>query len=849
MESNIEETICSICANSFSREGKQEKSKEKCSREDCEALCVMNSDLCQIHNRVRYPIMCLACNKSCCRMCYTTYFLTEEDDITRCVHCKKLFDIEFLLGEDSNYKQRFPKSFIWGELKEHREKVLLDKIMAKMPSYQRAASAIHKIEDLLLQSKEIDSKIATLKFQQIQIHREIVNQKNIVNNTETKGSKPVSYVTRGKCPSETCNGFIEDKWECGMCHIKICSHCMMIKTEEPKHVCNEDDVKSTELIRESTKPCPSCRTRIYRIEGCFAENTEILMYDTTLKMSQNIAIGDVLIGDDGEKRTVLELVSGTDKMYEITQNNGETYIVNSKHTLVLSDVSDRIHEITVDDYLKLGDTKKSLLYGIKSSNGINYHEQHVEMDPYLLGLWLGDGTHTHPVIASNDNEIQTYILNWCKNNDCEMTHEEGVKFLIRRKGNSNGKDTLKNPIGYSSCEDCKGCKKKEQKICDYKNEEILVKREKRSQSNPFLEQLRKYDLIGNKHIPKEYLMNSRKVRLALLAGLIDTDGCSSNNGKRIVIIQTKKDLSEQIISLARSLGFVVNFTIRERKNESIFGLENKDYQNQYAINISGENLSEIPTLLPRKKCENSNSNKNLFKSSIKIKFIGENKYYGWKIDGNNRFLAKDHTILRNCSQMFCTNCHILFCWNSGLELKKTQYVHNPHYTEFLQKNALVENNGCDRMLNQYSFNELQISREQARKYLNLYRKANHILDSVRNYVDPIEEKIRDVSIKYINRTITKSDLATFVQKYHKASKKNELANMRRTTFGNMILEILTKLVIDAKGKTSQRCEQIVVEIDRMLAELEELTEDSMINIGKMFNSGTPEIVTTTFFEY
>ncbi len=469
MESNIE-TICSICTNSFSQEGKQEKSKEKCSREDCEALCVKNSDLCQIHNRVRYPIMCLACNKSCCRLCYTTYFLTEEDDITRCVHCKKTFDIEFLLGEDPNYKQRFPKSFIWGELKEHREKVLLDKIMAKMPSYQRAASAIRKIEEINLQSREIDNQILLLKTKQRELDIKVQDQRFIINNTEAKGSKPVSYVTRGKCPSETCNGFIEDKWECGMCHLKICSHCMLIKLDEPfKHVCNEDDVKSTELIRESTKPCPSCRTRIYRIEGC--------------------------------------------------------------------------------------------------------------------------------------------------------------------------------------------------------------------------------------------------------------------------------------------------------------------------------------------------------------------------------------------AQMFCTNCHVLFCWNSGQELKKTQYVHNPHYTEFLLKNNLVDNgNGCDRRLTQNSFNGLQVSRDLIKKYSNLYRKANHILDAVRIYVDPIEEKIRDMSIKYINSTITKSDLATFVQKYHKASKKNELANMRRTTYGNMILEILTKLVIDAKGKNADQCKPITTEIERMLAELEELTEDSMINIGKMFNSGTPEM-TTNFHEY
>jgi hypothetical protein len=34
------------------------------------------------------------------------------------------------------------------------------------------------------------------------------------------------------------------------------------------HVCNPDDVSSARLIREETKPCPTCTTRIYKIDGC-----------------------------------------------------------------------------------------------------------------------------------------------------------------------------------------------------------------------------------------------------------------------------------------------------------------------------------------------------------------------------------------------------------------------------------------------------------------------------------------------------------------------------------------------------------------------------------------------------
>lgn len=886
---------CPVCINVYYKEGKKKKSEEDCATENCEEKCVLGSDMCVTHNRQRYPIVCLSCNKSCCRMCYITIFLNAEEDATKCIHCNKQFDLEYLLGEDEKHKQRFSATFVWSDLKVHREKILVERLMAKMPTYQRLAAAKNKANACSNKIREIDEQIRKLKIERHATSNSMWEHNRIFDSIEERqeeDKKENSFVTRGKCPKENCNGYIEDKWECGICQSKVCSQCMSEKLEG--HECNEDDVQSTKLIRDSTKPCPSCRTRIFRSEGCFAENTEVLMYDGSIKLSQNIIIGDKLIGDDGNARIVQELVSGSDQMYEVIQNNGENYTVNEGHTLVLGDSLGNLHEIAVGEYLTFSDHKKSLLYGVKSSNGINYPEQPVEMDPYMLGLWLGDGTHTHPVIASNDIGIQTWILNWCKNNDCELVHEEGVKFSIRRQGNSNGKDTLKNPIGYSSCEKCKGCKKKEQKICDYASEEIYIERKKRSYTNPFLEQLKKYGLIGNKHIPKEYLMNSREVRLKLLAGLIDTDGCVSNEGKRAVIIQTKVDLSEQIIFLARSLGFVVSIGIRERKNESIFGLEKKDYQNQYRINISGKKLSEIPTLLPRKKCVNSSQN--IVRTKIEVKSIGLGKYYGWKIDGNHRFIAKNHTILRNCQQMWCTNCHVFFCWNSGKLIEKTQYVHNPHFIEFQRQNGIVGNGAANNngggcwQINVQSISNLGLDKAVERKLSVYIAKANHIIDHVQRYNDPIERKNRDISIQFLNGDITKEELAITIQKYDKASRKEELANLRRTTYGNTVKDIITlchneirenatakkkmekellkekeeeessiseeELLIDEEEeeivpsteikervkKTIEKLNNIAIDTClKRLENLDEYTKENMEVIGRLFKSNPPDI--------
>ena len=101
------------------------------------------------------------------------------------------------------------------------------------------------------------------------------------------------------------------------------------------HECKKEDVETADLIRKDCKPCPKCGEFIEKSSGCFAADTPILMWDGGVKMSQDIRVGDELVGDDGTKRTVLDTVTGEDTMYEVIQNTGMNYTVNSKHTLLL----------------------------------------------------------------------------------------------------------------------------------------------------------------------------------------------------------------------------------------------------------------------------------------------------------------------------------------------------------------------------------------------------------------------------------------------------------------------------------------------------------------------------------
>jgi hypothetical protein len=69
--------------------------------------------------------------------------------------------------------------------------------------------------------------------------------------------------------------------------------------------------------------------------GCLSPDTEILMWDGSIKMASEIRIGDILVGDDGQQRTVLKTTKGIDEMYEIIDNKNTKFIVNSQHILTL----------------------------------------------------------------------------------------------------------------------------------------------------------------------------------------------------------------------------------------------------------------------------------------------------------------------------------------------------------------------------------------------------------------------------------------------------------------------------------------------------------------------------------
>lgn len=131
---------------------------------------------------------------------------------------------------------------------------------------------------------------------------------------------------------------------------------------------------------------------------CLGKDTPILMVDGTIKLVQDVKVGDVLMGDDSMPRTVHSLARGREQMYKITPADGDSYIVNENHILSLKS-TERLHktiqqgdiiDISLKDYLKWKShlNRESPLRGYRAS--VDFPLQNIELEPYRLGLWIGN---------------------------------------------------------------------------------------------------------------------------------------------------------------------------------------------------------------------------------------------------------------------------------------------------------------------------------------------------------------------------------------------------------------------------------------------------------------------------
>lgn len=131
---------------------------------------------------------------------------------------------------------------------------------------------------------------------------------------------------------------------------------------------------------------------------CLGKNTPILMFDGSIRLVQDIIVGDVLMGDDFGKRNVLTLARGRETMYKIKDiltNN--YYIVNESHILSLKHLlTNEIFDIELREYLKLSFLKRSELYGYRIPNNKYTTIYGIQIEKLGIDYYYGfeiDGNH------------------------------------------------------------------------------------------------------------------------------------------------------------------------------------------------------------------------------------------------------------------------------------------------------------------------------------------------------------------------------------------------------------------------------------------------------------------------
>jgi len=344
---------------------------------------------------------------------------------------------------------------------------------------------------------------------------------------------------------------------------------------------------------------------------CMCKNTPIIMYDGSIKMVQDVKVGDQLMGDDSTPRNVLSLARGRETMYDIIPNKGDKYTVNESHILSLKCSVNHskkykkgeIYDISIKNYLNL---PKSFhgpggpLLGYRVSVDFPYKE--VDIEPYFLGIWIGNGAKRNLGITNIDIPIINYCYEYARRLELDI-----------RKCDSNA---TRCPSYF-----------------------ITSHNEK---PNSLIESFHKYNLFNNKHIPHDFKCNSRQVRLELLAGIIDSDG--SNHYENYDIIQKNEKLFDDIIYLARSLGFAAYK--KECKKSCMYKGEKRE-GTYYRTTIHGKGLEEIPVKCERKKAKPRKQIKDALVSRIKVIKKEEDNYYGFELDGNHRYLLGDFTVTHN----------------------------------------------------------------------------------------------------------------------------------------------------------------------------------------------------------
>ena len=171
-----------------------------------------------------------------------------------------------VISEDTRWRKRYRFHYLIKKIRDEK-KVMFEK---ERELYYKTK---HKIRhEYSIQAGPLTGKMRKIQ-EQIAITKNYIRTGDSYSVVEKKEEKEKKVFIM-PCQNEECSGFLSSSYKCGLCDEQCCKSCFeMLGTEsdmenKEKHICNKDQVETAKLIKQTTKPCPQCGQRIYKISGC-----------------------------------------------------------------------------------------------------------------------------------------------------------------------------------------------------------------------------------------------------------------------------------------------------------------------------------------------------------------------------------------------------------------------------------------------------------------------------------------------------------------------------------------------------------------------------------------------------
>ena len=336
-----------------------------------------------------------------------------------------------------------------------------------------------------------------------------------------------------------------------------------------------------------------------------------------LKEWKDITIGDKLFGTYGNITTVIDIpFNDIADTYKLTLRDGRVIYASDDHIWNVIRANSRnimrlntkyLYEHYINKRKKSyrNPSGKAYIYFIPNHKGVDYTYTEVPIEAYTLGILLGDGTF-------RNNNYKNQVIFTSAKKDIN-TYKQYSPYNIDKVTQNDYTYAIRVNIQYLY--DCN--------LWNCKSED--------------------------KFIPNLYKYNTREIRLNILKGLLDTDG--SVHGNTPIFNTVSRKLAEDVVEIARSLGYNSNCTIRKAgyKVNNVY----KRCLDVYQVNIYGGR--ELFNLERKKKLINDSKvfSRNIKTCIIDIQYLGKYPCKCVTVDSkDNSYLIGDYVQTHNCAKSY-----------------------------------------------------------------------------------------------------------------------------------------------------------------------------------------------------